>query len=377
MTIKKNSNPNEQTISFVEALKRRWMATVDAIVDPMMIVNRNYEITQANKALALHAHSDVKALLGKKCHKVFAGQDSPCKGCTLVDTWKSQKPHNFELEENTSQKFFEVTSQPIFDVNGKIEGSLQIYRDRTSARQMRKQLLQNEKLASIGLLAGGIAHEINNPLAGILIFSQMILREMDPKATHYQDVQEIETATQRCKAIVENLLDFARQKPETNAILENVDLNDAVRSALKFASVGSNTDHITVELDLSEGQANIMGDRNKSIQILLNLIQNALHAMPNKGVLFIRSMTKKIGDQEKVVIEIEDTGVGIAEQDINKIFDPFYTSKAESQGTGLGLSICYGLAEDMNGSIEVRSKLNQGSCFSFLAPAAKSINKSA
>lgn len=374
---KQISQKNDTTLSFVESLKRRWMATVDAIIDPMMIIDKSYEITQANQALAKHTQTDIKHLLGKKCHKIFAGRETPCPGCSIKTTWESNEAHSFELEVTESNKFFEVTSQPMLDSNGKIEASLHIYRDRTNAKQMRRQLLQNEKLASIGLLAGGIAHEINNPLAGILIFSQMILREMDPKNPHYQDVQEIESATQRCKAIVENLLDFARQKPETSAALEIIDLNDSVRSALKFATVGCNHDHITIELELSEDEARILGDRNKSIQIFLNLIQNAIHAMPNKGSLFIRSLKRDINGIEHTVIEIEDTGIGIAEHDLNRIFDPFFTSKAESQGTGLGLSICHGLAEDMGATITVRSKLNKGSCFCFTAPSAGNMNQSA
>lgn len=375
----RDANDSKTTIEFVEALKRRWMSTVDAIVDPLMLIDRNFEIQQANRALAKHAGQDIRQLIGNKCYVVFAGRQEPCPGCQMQRTLNERDPHQFELDEATKPRYFEVTSQPIEDPQGQLEGALHIYRDRTMAKQLQNQLMQSEKLASIGLLAGGVAHEINNPLGGILIFSQMLLREMNPNDSHYEDIKEIEAATQRCKSIVENLLDFARQQPTGNHEKkhETVDLKHSLRSAIKFGSVGGATNHIEIAETLPDQPVLIKGNRNKTIQVLLNLIQNAIHAMPDGGQLGLRVFHEDRQGQTFATVEISDTGIGIAKEHLQKIFDPFFTSKAEGQGTGLGLSICHGIAEDMGGTIEVESEVNKGSCFRFLVPALNATSEHA
>ncbi len=370
----KKFKSTEETIHFVEALKRRWMATVDAIVDPIMIIDREYNIQQTNKALAQHSNRDFRSLIGSKCYEVFAKRATPCPGCLMQQTLDSDQPNRFELDGVCHGKFHEVSSQPIHNKEGKIDGVLQIYRDRTLAKQLEKQLLQSEKLASIGLLAGGIAHEINNPLGGILVFSQMLLKEIDPKDPHFEDVKEIESATQRCKSIVENLLDFARQQPEIHEDkLVSVDLLPCLKSAIKFASVADGAKDIEIAEEYHVDHLFVMGNRNKAIQIFLNLIQNAFHAMPDGGTLITRAKVTN----GYAIIEIEDTGFGIPADEIDRIFDPFYTSKEEGKGTGLGLSICHGIAEDMKGKIEVESEVDCGSCFRVILPITANKSRTA
>lgn len=359
----------EEKISFVESLKQQWMATVDAIIDPVMIVRQDYTIAQANKAMAQHASMNIKELKGKTCYKVFAKRKSPCPGCPIKDNFESSKPISFELSDKSSGKFFEVTSQAIND-NGGINGSLQIYRDRTLAKQLQKQLLQSEKLASIGLLAGGIAHELNNPLGGVLAFSQMLNKEIDPKHPHKEYAEEIEAAAQRCKSIVNSLLEFARNQPASHEeTLKAMDIIPCIKSAVKFGTVGDNSKNIEIVENFTVDKIFVLGNRNKAIQLLLNLIQNAIHAMPNGGTLSLNADQEIIDDTPHAVITVADTGVGIAEDELSQIFDPFYTSKAEGEGTGLGLSICHGIAEDMKGRIEVDSIVNKGSTFRIMIPS--------
>ena len=237
-------------------------------------------------------------------------------------------------------------------------------------------MIQTEKLASIGLLAGGIAHELNNPLAGILLFSQMLLRTVKKESEYYQDVEEIENAAKRCKAIVDSLLDFARQQPAAQ-MLENkevVSLHETLAAALRFSTVGgkANKHEIFEKFDHS-ADVKTMGNRNKIIQVFLNLIQNSLQAMPNGGKLTLKSFPSE--DTHWHIIEIEDSGVGIPAAHLKKIFDPFFTSKAEGEGTGLGLSICHGIIEELGGKIEVRSKVRKGTCFSIYFPNPHAIRE--
>ena len=135
----------EQSLEFIEGIKRRWMATVDAIVDPLMLIDKDFRIIQANQALAKISTKDIKKVVGSYCYKMFAGRDSPCVGCKLKESISTESTQTFELNA-IDNRYYEVTTQPIFDGNGVIEGSLHIYRDRTLAKQLQNQLIQTENL---------------------------------------------------------------------------------------------------------------------------------------------------------------------------------------------------------------------------------------
>ena len=377
MTAVMKNKKDEPSISFIESLKRRWMATVDAIMDPLMIVGADYKIVQANKALAKHADLPVTSLIGSTCYEVLCGRSSPCNGCTLNKTITSKENASFELELESDERFFEVSSQTLDTGDEEKSAALMIYRDRTNAKKMQDRLLQSEKLASIGLLAGGIAHEINNPLAGIMIFSQALLKEMPKDLEFYQDVVEIEAAAQRCKSIVAGLLDFARTRPQKESQAEQIDFTDAIEQAIKFSSMGGNFERIELSTNLEAPPSLVQGDKNKIVQLLLNLIQNAIHAMPKGGKLDIRSQCIKANHLDCIQIDVQDNGIGIAPDKIKNIFDPFYTSKQQHLGTGLGLSVCHGIAKEMNSWITVKSKVNKGSIFSVFIPVETPVKKGA
>ncbi len=360
----------DDLVGFVENIKKQWMATIDALVDPLMIVRPDFTINKANRAMAELYQADVKDILGKKCHVVFANRKTPCPGCQLKKTAKELKPQSFQLTDVRDERFYEVTSQPVFDTEGELDGLVHVYRDRTDAKNMERQLLQNEKLASIGLLAGGVAHEINNPLGGILIFSQMLMRELEQNSPHMADVKEIEAAAQRCKSIVENLLDFARQQPAKKTDQQaEIDAIEAAQTALRFGKVSLRAARFKITEDWRLEHLAIKADRNKLIQVFLNLIQNAIQSMPGGGRLVLRSYLKKDRNVRTAVIEISDSGVGIPKEHLKKIFDPFFTTKEPGEGTGLGLAICYGIVQDLGGDIEVESRVNSGSTFRILLPA--------
>lgn len=366
-----DQNQPEQLIEFVEELKRRWVATIDALVDPLIFVNKDYTIGKANKALSeISGDKDIRSMIGRKCHEVFADSPTPCEGCLLSQSIEKGQPHSFNLKDVRKKFYFEVSSQPVFDKEGNLEGCVHIYRDRTEAQALQEQLVQSEKLASIGLLAGGIAHEINNPLGGILIFSQMLLRELPEGSPFLDDVTEIEAATQRCKSIVERLLDFARAQPSDLKSKKEVPINltEAAKSALRFAKVHSNAKKIEIEERWGPESMQVLGDRNNFIQLFLNLMQNAFHAMPDGGTLILSSNLKEKNGKKFGLWEVQDTGVGIATEHMSRIFDPFFTTKEPGEGTGLGLSICYGICQESGGTLEVESELNHGTTFRISLP---------
>lgn len=362
----------EESLVFVEDLKQRWMATVDAIADPLMIVGRDYKILKSNRSFAAYGGNEIKEVIGQKCHKVLADRDLPCPGCEVAKVFAEPRAKpRLEFENIIRGKYHEASLQPIFDGSGTLEGVLAIYRDRSEAKELQDKLLQTEKMASIGLLAGGIAHEINNPLGGILIFSQMMLREMDEDNAHYADVVEIEAAAQRCKGIIQNLLDFARAQPVEDLDIADVDVQDAMLSALHFVMVGNNRREIRIIEAWDDKRLTFRGNQNKLIQAFLNLIQNAVQAMPRGGVLTLSSQVRERRGAPWMCYIVEDTGVGIEASQITKVFDPFYTSKEPGEGTGLGLSICHGIIQDMGGEIDVSSTVGESTVFRIYLPLAR------
>jgi two-component system NtrC family sensor kinase len=354
-------------IAFVEKLKKQWLETIDALPDPFITVSDNYVIGRANKAMAELTGVDVKNLGGQRCYKVFAGRDKPCENCHMPDARSRSSIPRYEIHNALNDRWYEVATRR-FTLSSEDSTVVQIYRDRTEAKSLQRQVAQSEKLASIGQLAGGFAHEINNPLGGILVFSQMLLREMDANSQHYQDVVEIEAAAKRCKAIVENLLDYARQRP-LKPSLSPCDLHQIIPNAVKFATLGHNKGHrcdVIFKFDAKHHE--ILSDQNRLTQVILNLCANAFQAMPSGGTLEVSTDNSRKSDGEQLVIKVSDSGMGISPKNIEKIFEPFFTTKEPGQGTGLGLSIVYGMIQDLGGSIDVKSQLNRGTTFSIILP---------
>jgi two-component system NtrC family sensor kinase len=367
-----SSAPRDE-IAFVETLKRQWLETIDALPDPFITVSNNYVIGRANQVMAEISGVDVKNLGGKLCYKVFAGRDTPCENCKMRearDHRDNGSMPRYEIHNALNDRWYEVATRKLSS-SADDQTVVQIYRDRTEAKNLQRQVAQSEKLASIGQLAGGFAHEINNPLGGILVFSQMLLREMDKKSQHYQDVVEIEAAAKRCKTIVENLLDYARQRP-LKPNLTHCDLHTVIPNAVKFAALGHNSgNRCEIVLKLDAKHHEITSDQNRLTQVILNLCSNAFQAMPDGGTLEVATANIGRSRNEQITIQITDTGSGISPKNLSKIFEPFFTTKEPGQGTGLGLSIVYGMIGDLGGSIDVQSKVGRGSVFTVTLPVHK------
>lgn len=355
-------------IKNLEDIKKEWLATIDALVDPLLYVGEDYTVFKGNRSLAKISTSDIKQLEGQKCYKLLADRDSPCPGCLMSEAFHKQEVRHFELRNIRNKYFYEATSQPLFDENAKISGMVQIYRDRSDTKFFQEKLIQSEKLASIGLLAGGIAHEINNPLTGIIAFSQMLLKELPKTSPFYSDVVEIEEAAQRCKAISARLLEFSRGQTPRKRKIEAIDITLAAKSALKFSQFHPDARKIKVIEKWQSVPPLVLGEKNLVVQLFLNLIQNAYQAMPKGGTLVLRSFQQELEGKPWGVWELQDSGQGIDNKELEKIFEPFYTTKEEQEGTGLGLAISSSICKDLGGRIEVESQLGTGTLFRVLLP---------
>lgn len=229
--------------------------------------------------------------------------------------------------------------------------------------KMQASLIQSEKLASLGKLAAGVAHEINNPLGGVLIYSHLLLEDTPKDSPHYSNLKKIVKETTRCKNIVKGLLEFARPKdPE----MSSLDINNIVEKSLYIIEGQSLFQNLVIEKHFAPDLPRIVGDGAQLQQVFMNIILNGADAMDNDGTFTIN--TSHDSDGRFITIQFSDTGHGIQEDDIKRLFEPFFTTKDVGKGTGLGLAISYSIIQKHRGTIEVNSQVDKGATFSVKLP---------
>ena len=228
--------------------------------------------------------------------------------------------------------------------------------------------LQTEKLSALGRMAAGIAHEINNPLAGILIFSSNLLKKTPKEGPFKEGLEIIIEETLRCKAIIQGLLEFSRPT-EPKAALVNV--NNVIVRAIHLLENEFRLHHIRMETDLSKQLPEVLIDQNQIQQVFVNLLLNAIQAIEEQGTVTIRSYV--IPDRKKVALDVFDTGCGIPPENMSKIFEPFFSTKAK--GTGLGLAVTYGIVQKHGGHVYAFSQPKQGSRFIIELPIPSGLHQ--
>jgi PAS domain S-box-containing protein len=238
-----------------------------------------------------------------------------------------------------------------------------LIKDIEQRRLAEEQIAQADKLASIGQLSAGIAHEINNPLGIILGYTQLLIRNEPADTEKYNDLKTIEKHVRSCKSIVEDLLNFARSSKPNQDVIR---VDEAIDDVLDFIQQHAGLENIDVQKNYDASVPEMLLDEKKIKQVLMNLIMNAKHAIGQKGTL--RISTDLNPSEGQVVVKIADTGYGIEKKNLARIFDPFFTTKPTGEGTGLGLSVSYGIIKNHGGDILVDSEVGQGSTFTILLP---------
>ena len=259
-----------------------------------------------------------------------------------------------------------AATAPLLTPDGDTSGTMVIIEDITSRVQLEEQLQISEKMASVGLLAAGVAHEVNTPLTGISSFTQMLLEGADPDDPKTRLLEKIERQTFRAAKIVNGLLNLAR--PGRSDVSGPVDVNVVVNDVLALLEHQLETGNVKVRRELSAVAPVVQGVEFKVQQVFLNLFLNARDAMPTGGWLTVSSRV----DDGRAVVEIADTGAGIPSEHLSRIYDPFFTTKAAGQGTGLGLSVTYGVVQEHHGTIECESHRGQGTRFRLSLPLVAS-----
>jgi two-component system, NtrC family, sensor kinase len=229
------------------------------------------------------------------------------------------------------------------------------------SKNLEMQLLHADRLATLGQLSAGIAHEINEPLTGILGLAQLLEKNPSLNNEAKNDLENIVSASLHAREVVKKLMLFARQMPATKARLN---LNDAVKSAIFFLESRCRKNMIKISMDLVKDIPDIIADSSQIHQVLINLVVNALHAMPSGGEIILKTKF----DAENVIMECTDTGIGMGEEIMSQIFNPFFTTKKVNEGTGLGLSVVHGIIYSHFGNIKVKSELNVGTTFTITFP---------
>ena len=237
-------------------------------------------------------------------------------------------------------------------------------RDIQERHQMQEQMARADRLASIGQLSSGVAHEINNPLGVILGYTQLMLRSEPRESERFKDLKTIEKHVRHCKSIVEDLLNFARRSEPKK---ERVDIHKTIEEVLSFIGQNIGSSRIDFRTDFDRSIPPVVVDDKKIRQVLINLLMNARHAVGTRGTIRIATAWRQA--EGRLEIQVADDGYGIEEKHLKHIFDPFFTTKPTGEGTGLGLSVSYGIVKKHGGEIRVQSKPGEGSTFTVVLPA--------
>jgi len=352
----------------IERAKKEWERTFDAISEPLTVVGSDFQLRRVNLAAARQAGKDVRQMPGTTCYGSMFGRDEPCDGCPLVQgsgKWTHMGSAEGQIVDSRGGKSYALS---VFLLETETDKAYYIcfYKDETEKRNLQRQIMQSEKMAGIGQLAGGVAHELNNPIGVILSFTQFskaIASDMSNDELT-DNLIEVENAALRCKKIVSGLLDFSRPSKEEEH--KPVSLGETLESALFLVSTQSAARSLSIVKEFAPALPMVLGNANQLLQVFINLIGNAVQAMPGGGTLTLRSGTAG----GKVFASVVDTGTGIPPENLDRIFEPFFTTKAPGKGTGLGLSVTYGIVERHSGRIEVKSELGKGSEFIVLLPPA-------
>ncbi len=360
--------------------KKEWERTFDAITDMVWIEDGGQRVIRANHALLLKTGFPAMEAAGKMCREVLDRIGIHTGECLCSDTISQKRPSFRELK-GAGGSIFNFWSYPLTDEDGRLYAIVHYAKDVTAQKSLEQQLMRSDKLASLGILVAGIAHEINNPLGIIAGYSEALIDRA--KGRTLRDIKEFEDFPEyldtinneifRCKRILGSLLDFSRPACGT---FREIDINELIKEVILLVNHKAKRLSHNIELRLNRDLPKIYADPGSLRQLFMNIIINSIYFTPEGGSIVIASEMDENRQYKnfdvstgRIKVSVKDTGRGISSDIAYKIFDPFFTTKPVGEGTGLGLAICHKIVEEHGGSIGVESEEGRGTVFTIRLPA--------
>lgn len=372
LEVERKTRDLEATAEKLRRSEERYRSLVESADDVILTVNRNGAVLTMNHAWTRLTGGNVEAVIDRNLLEIFRYPEPEAIPALIEEVLASRRTRTREeLVVLGDREYWLHTSYTPISVGrsgGAPNAVLIIARDITETKKIETQLTNTVKMASLGALSAGVAHEINNPIAVILGFTEVLMDKIPPDAPEYEILKVIERQGQNCQRIVENLLVFARTPKGAE---RRADVVFGLQQVLNVVQNTLLTEKVTLESDIPEELPAAAGDVRELEQVFLNIINNAVAAMPEGGTL--RIVARPVADG--VTIEFSDTGAGISEDHLAHIFDPFFTTKEVGKGTGLGLSVSYGIVQKFGGEIRVTSRTaasgaSPGTTFTVYLPLA-------
>ncbi len=342
----------------------------ELIQEDVLVIGSDYRILDINETLLNKLGLKRKEAVDRYCYEITHRLTRPCSGedhkCPLKETLMTRKPTtetHIHKDKDNKNVYYSISAYPLFE-NGEVIGAIELSRDITADINGRHAMMQKDKLASIGRLSAGVAHEINNPLTTILTTAMLIQEDIDPDNPMYEELETITNETLRCRKIVASLLDFARQ---TKPAKKHHNINDIITECIQLTRKQAEFKDVQILNELSEKVPKLLLDKEQIQQAFINLILNATDATDPGGTITVS--TDFSPDNQLVNITVSDTGKGIAAEVLDKIFEPFFTTR--EIGTGLGLAITHGIIGRHGGDIRVHSRPGEGTTFTIRLPHNK------
>jgi signal transduction histidine kinase len=336
--------------------QQRLLALFNGITDLICVITTDYKLLMANKRYLEFTSNTTKSIANKRCHEALFNRQAPCDVCPALKTYEAGESNFAEIHHEN--RIYHIWTFPMQSHNGRPEYLVEYTKDVTEDKELERQLIKSEKLASIGLLSSGIAHELRNPLNIIETARYSIESSLENTSAEIkQKLSVIKSNVQRSSAIIDNLLQFSRHSDLSK---EHIDLGALIKSTISLLYKEMARLNIQAMLSINETPL-VYLNLDSLKQVFLNILQNAIHAMPDGGQLKIK--TSESTDKKWVYVEFKDNGAGISEENLKHIFTPFFTTKAPKEGTGLGLYLSYTLLKREGGDIYVESTLGAGSTF--------------
>ncbi|MDO3379847.1 two-component system sensor histidine kinase NtrB [Geoalkalibacter halelectricus] len=341
--------------------KMKLATLIESLSEGLLVLDEQNRVVSCNRAADEITQWLATDSLGKTLEALFPEMEAVLRknACDLQSfelTFRSRQGADRLLSANVTR---------LRDSEGRAAGRVVTFRDSTEEKRRTELFHRTEKLAAIGQLSAGVAHELNTPLGSVLGYARLLLKDKTLSPAQRAWAEIIAEQVKKSSGIIQGLLRFARQSNPARRCLEQCRINEIIKLTLPLLATEMAKRKIELETDL-QPLPPIIGDPRELEQVVLNLTMNALQAIGTKGR--VRITTRHAGS--RVVMKVEDNGPGIAEQIRSRIFDPFYTTKPLGEGTGLGLSICSGIVSDLGGTLDVTSVEGQGATFILSLPAA-------